>query len=99
MNKHVKYDNDDGYVRLKLAVGGACTNVSVTGEKEELHHISPSIVVDVLEGIGLEYKIMFITEGRGLYKVKFTVDFPNTVIIEVDVMSGKTTIGYKECCL
>ena len=92
MNKYVKSDNQDGYTNLKLAVGGAFSNVVSTGENTELHHICPSIVTEFLNSNNLSYSQSFIVKGRGQYNVRFEVSYSTPVMIEIDMMSGNTNI-------
>ena len=92
MNKYVKSDNHDGYTQLKLAVGGAFSDVLNTGEEIELHHICPSIVADFLKGNNYHYSKFIITKGKGQYNVRFAISHSIPVIIEVDMMSGNTNI-------
>ena len=92
MNKYIKSDNHDGYTHLKLAVGGAFSDVVSTGEEIELHHICPLIVVDFLNANNLGYSQSLIARGRGQYNIRFEVSYSTPIIIEVDMMSGNTNI-------
>lgn len=92
MNKYIKSDNHDGYTRLRLALGGAFSNVISIGEEIELHHICPSIVIDFLDGNNLNYSQFLTAKGKGQYNVRFEVPYSTPVVIEVDVMSGNTNI-------
>lgn len=92
MNKYVKSDNQDGYTNLKLAVGGAFSDVVSTGEEVQLHHICPLIVSDFLNGNNLNYNQSLIARGRGQYNSRFEVSYSTPIVIEVDMMSGNTNI-------
>jgi hypothetical protein len=92
MNKYVKSDNQDGYTNLKLAVGGAFSDVVSTGEEVQLHHICPLIVIDFLNGNNLNYNQSLIARGRGQYNIRFEVSYSTPIVIEVDMMSGNTNI-------
>lgn len=92
MNKYIKSDNQDGYTHLKLAVGGAFSNVVSEGEDIKLHHICPLIVIDFLNGNNLDYSQSLVARGKGQYNVRFEIYYPIPIMIEVDMMSGDTNI-------